>query len=147
MHTTLSNPQKQAHAVAHGRNVGTHVDDVGKRHQRHKCIGKPWRLMPPDVGDHALPGHAPQAGADELDGNHQGQRQQQRPQHAGTHLRAGLRIGGDPARIVICGAGDQAAPAGGTTGRRLRQARCAQLRLSVGEAPGSGRRGRAACRG
>ena len=33
-----------------------------------------------------------------------------RPQHAEAELRAGLRVGGDAARVVVGGAGDQAGP-------------------------------------
>ena len=48
------------------------------------------------------------ARADELDRDHQRQRQRHGPQHRVAELRAGLGIGGDAAGIVVRRAGDQA---------------------------------------
>jgi len=66
--------------------------------------------MLPDVGGEAVPGHAADARAHDLDADHERQREQHRPQHAVAELRARLGIGRDAARIVVRGAGDEARP-------------------------------------
>src|SRR6202020_2163055 len=53
---------------------------------------------------------AAKAGTDHLDADHQRIGEQHGPQHAVAELRTGLRIGGDTARIIIGGAGDEARP-------------------------------------
>ena len=59
-----------------------------------------------------------------------GEAKQHHPGHRVAELRAGLRIGGDPARIVVRGAGDQArskpcqAIPCASCGRRRGVARC-----------------------
>ena len=61
----------------------------------------------------------------DLDAHHQRQGQEHAPQHREAELRARLRIGGDAARIVVGGTGDEAGAemlqqvlAGGTHGGR-----------------------------
>jgi hypothetical protein len=46
--------------------------------------------------------------ADDLDRDHQRQREHHRPQHRETELGTGLRVGSDTARIVVRSTGDQA---------------------------------------
>ena len=67
----------------------------------------PGRVLP-QVGRDALARLAADAGADELDRHHEGQRQEHRPQHPGAELRASLGVGGDARRIVVGGARDHA---------------------------------------
>ena len=87
--------------------------------------------------------------ADELDRDHQRQRQRHGPQHRVAELRAGLGIGGDAAGIVVRRAGDQAgAQRGRADGRGLAPARASRpsrilqpwsghrpLRISSGSRP------------
>jgi hypothetical protein len=52
-----------------------------------------------------------------LDADHQRPGEEQRPDQRETELRAGLRVGGDAARVVVGGAGDEAgAEPGGEAG-------------------------------
>ena len=61
-----------------------------------------------DVGRQSAAGDVADARADDLDRRHQRQREHDGPQHREAELRAGLRVGGDAARIVVGRAGDQA---------------------------------------
>jgi hypothetical protein len=63
--------------------------------------------MPPQVASDAEPGDAADLGADLLNGAHQRVAEDQRPAQIVAELRTRLGIGGDAARIVIRGAGDQ----------------------------------------
>jgi len=51
--------------------------------------------------------HAADPAADDLDDDHEGQAEQHGPGEAIAELRAHLAVGGDPTRIVVCGARDQ----------------------------------------
>ncbi len=70
-------------------------------------VQQPGRVMRADVAGDALAGHAADARADLLDRRHQREAEQHHPAHRVAELRAGLRVGGDAARIVVGGAGDQ----------------------------------------
>jgi hypothetical protein len=96
----------QLQRLAHGGDVGRDVDGVGDDQQQHHAHQKGARRVLTQVGRHALAGDAPYARADELDGDHEGQRQKHRPEQAGAELRPRLRVGGDAGRVVIGGAGD-----------------------------------------
>ena len=63
--------------------------------------------MRADVAGDALAGDPADARADLLDRHHQREAEQHHPAHRVAELRAGLRISGDAARIVVGGAGDQ----------------------------------------
>ena len=63
--------------------------------------------MRADIAGDALAGDAAHACADLLDRHHQREAEQHHPAHRVAELRAGLRVGGDAARIVVGGAGDQ----------------------------------------
>ena len=56
----------------------------------------------------ALAGHPPDVRADQLHRAHQGIGEDHGPEQPKAELRASLRISGDPARIVVGRAGDQA---------------------------------------
>src|SRR4030095_3925279 len=64
-------------------------------------------MLPQVVRNHVSCG-ASEARGNDLDPDHQRRREQHAPQHAEPELGAGLRIGGDAARIVVGGAGDEA---------------------------------------
>ena len=80
-----------------------------------------------DVARDAVPGDASDARRHDLDADHQRRREQHAPQHAEAELRAGLRVGGDPARVVVGRAGDESGP------RRLKKLR-ARLIMIEGHA-------------
>ena len=63
--------------------------------------------MVADVARDAVAGDAADARADDLDADHQRRGQEHAPQHAEAELRAGLRVGGDAARVVVGRAGDE----------------------------------------
>ncbi len=71
---------------------------------------QPARIMAAQIAGDAEPGNAADARADLLDRRHQRIAEQQGPGEAVAELRADLGIGGDAARIVVGGAGDQAGP-------------------------------------
>ena len=70
-------------------------------------VQQPARVMRADVAGDALAGDPADARADLLDRRHQREAEQHHPAHRVAELRAGLRVGGDAARIVVGGAGDQ----------------------------------------
>ena len=70
-------------------------------------VEQPARIVHADVAGDAVAGHPADARADLLDRRHQREAEQHHPAHRVAELRAGLRIGGDAARIVVGGAGDQ----------------------------------------
>ena len=65
------------------------------------------RVMRADVAGDALAGDPADARADFLDRRHQREAEQHHPAHRIAELRAGLRVGGDAAGVVVGGAGDQ----------------------------------------
>ncbi len=100
--------REQAHALAHRADVGRDVDGVGHHQQAHQRQREPARAHLGDVGAQALSGDPADARRQHLDADHQRRGQQQRPHQAEAELRADLRIGGDAARVVVGGAGDEA---------------------------------------
>jgi hypothetical protein len=145
---------EQLHRFGHRRQVGGDVDGVGDDQQRDQRERQPPRAHLADVRGEAFAGDEADARRELLDAYHQRHRQEQRPDQREAELRAGLRIGGDAARIVVGRAGDEprAETAGEARGVVLRR-RGARLRprgLSLRRAlhpppPPSGER-QAACR-
>ena len=100
--------------------------DVGDEQQRHDGAHEPGRIVATQVRRDAAAGDAADAAADLLDHDHEGQAEQHGPGEPVAELRADLAVGGDPARVVVRGPGDQAGPepadhadGGGCGGRRF----------------------------
>ena len=114
----------QMHRLRHRGDIRGQVERVGRQQQSDHGPQHYWRKIALDVGGQAAPRNAADARADELDRDHQRQRQRHGPQHRVAELRAGLGIGGDAAGIVVRRAGDQAgAQRGRADGRGLAPAR------------------------
>ena len=64
--------------------------------------------MAPDIAGDSDAAHAADSCADFLDGRHQRKGKEHGPEHAVAELRSDLRIGRNPARIVVRRAGNQA---------------------------------------
>jgi hypothetical protein len=94
--------------IAHRRDVGGDVDRVGDHEHRDNRIEHRPREMSADVRSEAMAGHASHPCADHLDPHHQWKREDHRPAELIAELRTGLRVGRDPARIVVGGARDEA---------------------------------------
>src|SRR6185295_1565927 len=86
------------------------VERVRYEEQENDEVEQRSREMIADVRRQAVPGDAPDARADDLDADHQRRGEYHRPQQPVAELRAGLRVRGDAARIVVGGAGDEAGP-------------------------------------
>ena len=97
----------EPHRLAHGGEVGGDVDGVGDDQQRDEDIKNPRRQSLRDIAGKSAAGLPAEIAADDLDRRHERQRQQHAPGEREAKLRAGLRIGGDPAWIVIGGSGGQ----------------------------------------
>ncbi len=63
--------------------------------------------MPPNIGGESVPADPADPGADHLDADHQRVGEQDCPEHVEAELRTGLRVGRNPARIVIGRARDE----------------------------------------
>ncbi len=100
----------QLQGGAHGAQVRAEVDDVGHYQQGDQGIEHRHRVVLLEVAGDAPAGDTADAGADLLDGAHQGPAEQQGPAHLIAELGAGLAVGGDAAGIVVRGPGDQAGP-------------------------------------
>ena len=96
----------QLDCVPHGGHIRRDVDDVGDDQQDHHADQKPARRVLAQIGCDAFAGDAPDAGADQLNRNHEGQREKHRPDHAGAKLRAGLGVSGDAGWVIVRSAGD-----------------------------------------
>ena len=99
---------QQPQARAHGAQVRADVDDVGHHQQSDDRIDHRVGVVLLQVAGDAAAGHPADAGADLLDGAHQGPGDHHHPGEAKAELGAGLGIGGDAGGIVVRGAGDQA---------------------------------------
>ena len=75
---------------------------------RHDRVQQPGRIVLCDVRGKAFAGHPTDARADQLNSHHEREGEERRPQNRIADACPDLRIGGDAARIVIGGAGDQA---------------------------------------
>ncbi len=92
----------------HRTEVGGEIDGVGDQQQADHDMEQPRRIEIADIRRQAVPGDPADARADDLDPDHQRQREEHRPQHAVAELRSRLGIAGNAARIVVGGTGDQA---------------------------------------
>ncbi len=91
-----------------GGDVGADIDGVRDHHQKHDADQDRPRIVVLDDPGQALAGDGADPAAGLLDRQEQRDLVERRPQLPESELRARLRIGGDPGRIVIGGAGDQA---------------------------------------
>jgi hypothetical protein len=107
-HSMRVQPDDHLRNCAHHRKICADVDRVGDEQHRHHGHDKGRRKDLAHVGRQSDAGHTTDIGADQLDCAHQRVCQKQRPQQPEPGLRAGLRICGDAAGIVVGGAGDQA---------------------------------------
>ena len=98
----------QPERLTHRGDIGADVEAVGQQQQEHQRQLQPARVVATDVVRETPAGGAADARADQLDGRHQRPGQHGGPQQAVAEGGAGLRVGGDAARIVVGGAGDQA---------------------------------------
>ena len=97
---------------------------VGDHQQADQRERQPARAELADVGGQPLPGHPADPRRQHLDADHQRRGQEQRPDQREAELRARLRVGGDAARIVVGGAGDEAGPEPARQVLRLLRAAC-----------------------
>ena len=98
---------QQLQRRGHRAEIGAEIDDIRHEQQPDDRAQQPGRVMRADVAGNALAGHPAHARADLLDRRHQREAEQHHPAQRVAELRARLRVGGDPARIVVGGAGDQ----------------------------------------
>jgi len=94
--------------VRHAGEVGGDVEDVGDEQQQAGGVQEPARIVMAHGAGQPAAGHEADPRARELDGRHQGQRHQRRPQHARSERRARHGIGRDAARVVVGSARDEA---------------------------------------
>ena len=95
---------------AHGGEVGTDVDRVGDKQERHQDPDDGPGEDARHVGGKPVPGDTADAGADRLHGDDQRQDQHHGPHQPDAELGTCLRMGGDAARIVVGRAGDDPRP-------------------------------------
>lgn len=81
------------------------------------------RVVMPQVGGNAPPAHAPNAAADLLDGDHEGQAEQHCPGEAVAELRSHLAVCCNATRVVISCPGNQARAKSAEKARHLRWSR------------------------
>ena len=98
---------QQLQRRGHRAEIGAEIDRVRDQQQPDDRVEQPARVMRADVAGNALAGDPAHARADLLDRRHQREAEQHHPAHRVAELRAGLGVGGDAARIVVGGAGDQ----------------------------------------
>jgi hypothetical protein len=94
--------------LAHRGNVGGDVEGVGDQQQPDDAKQHRAGEAGADIPGEPLAGDAPDIAAHQLDRRHQRKAQRHGPQHPEAELRAGLRIGGDAAWVVVRDAGDKA---------------------------------------
>src|SRR5271170_1649379 len=99
--------QQQAQRIAHGRNVGRQVESIGGHQQPDYQIQERSRVGHLDIGGQPAAGNAAEAGTDHLDSYHQRVGHHHGPQQTIAELRAGLRISGNAARIIIGRTGNE----------------------------------------
>jgi hypothetical protein len=128
----------QLERFGHRADVGGDVDGVGDDQHRHQRDGQPARAHLVDVGREPVTRGPADARREHLDADHERRRQQQRPDEGEAELRAGLRVGGDAARVVVGGAGDEAGPEAAR--ERLEAFLARLLRLGCGRRRGGGLR-------
>ncbi len=93
--------------VAHGRDIGTNVDRVGNEQCRDQHHHKPARQHFAHILGKAGAGNAADMCTHQLHRRHQRIGQDHRPEQMEAKLSTRLRIGGNPARIVVGRACDQ----------------------------------------
>jgi hypothetical protein len=103
-------PDKQLNRIAHRPEIGSDVHDVGEQQQPNDGLQYAVGVMPRDIRGDAAASRAPDARANFLNDRHERIGKKQCPADREAELRACLRIGGDAARIVVRGAGDEAWP-------------------------------------
>src|SRR5438876_393665 len=84
-----------------GDDFGAEVDRVCNDQKGNPGIDDPVRIVSAKIPGNASARCPPDPGADDLDGGHQGVREQQRPRDAVTEFRPRLGVGRNPARIVV----------------------------------------------
>jgi|HubBroStandDraft_6_1064221.scaffolds.fasta_scaffold19372_4 hypothetical protein len=104
----LAAADDQPHRRAHRRQVGADVDSIGDKQQPDQDhddrAGKDLR----HVRRESAARHPADAGTHRLDRDHHRPSQYDGPKQVEARLGAGLRIGGDAARIVVSCPGDYA---------------------------------------
>ncbi len=93
--------------VRHAGEVGRDVEDVGDQQQETRDVEKRARIVAADRGGQAAAADESDPRADELHRRHQRKGRQRHPEHPVPERGAGDGIGGDPARIVVRGAGHE----------------------------------------
>jgi len=95
-------PISSCSAAAIRAEIGGDVDRVGDEQERDDGVQQRPRIVLPDVGGEAVPGHPPMRALTIWMPIMSGS-VRTRPQHAVAKLRARLRIARDAARIVVRG--------------------------------------------
>ena len=98
---------QQLQRRGHCAEIGAEIDRIRNQQQSDDRVEQPARIMRANVAGNPLPGGAAHARADLLDRRHQREAEQHHPAHCVAELSPGLGVGGDAARIVVGGAGDQ----------------------------------------
>lgn len=93
-------------ALAHRAEIGSKIDNIGDKQEQYNDSQQLYGIVPPKIVGDADPGHLADAGTNFLKDRHQREAEQHRPSMAVAELRSDLTVGGDPARIVVCGTGD-----------------------------------------
>ena len=100
-------PPQQRSAGGDGAQVGAGVDGVGRQQGEYRGSNHPGWELAAKAQPKAHAGVEGDPAAELLDGSHQGKREQRRPEQPVTELAPHLRVGADPARVVVAGAGDE----------------------------------------
>jgi hypothetical protein len=95
----------QRECFRHGRDVGGNVEGIGCDQKKHQRQHQPTRHHFHHIGRKALARHPADQCAHELDRDHEGNGEEDRPQQAVAELRAGLRVGRNARRVVVRRAG------------------------------------------
>jgi hypothetical protein len=98
---------EQAQRFAHRSEVGPEIDDIGNQKHSDDPPQQPCWIVGADIAGDPLAGYPADARADLLNRGHQRIAEQHDPGHTVAKLGADLRIGRNPARIIVGGASDQ----------------------------------------
>ena len=98
------------HCGAHRADICSDVNCVCEQQQSDEAVQQPGRIMAAYIGSDAFARNAADTRARHLNTHHERESKECGPQHSIPESCARLRVGGDSARIIICGAGDESGP-------------------------------------
>jgi len=91
----------EADRLTHRCNIGRDIENTGGGNERNDCVEQPWRQHLLEIGGEPATGHGADPRAHDLHRDHERCGQKHRPAQRVAELRAALRVGGDPTRVVV----------------------------------------------